>query len=41
MVWIISAVIVFMVILLYGCVVSGAEADRNIKEIMKKSRRKE
>ncbi len=41
MIWIVSFVAVFIVILLYSCVVAGAKADRDLKEIMKKSQRKD
>lgn len=41
MIWIVTLVIIFVVILLYSCVVTGARADRIIKEIMKKSQRKD
>jgi hypothetical protein len=41
MIWIVASAVIFVVILLYSCVAAGAEADRNLKEIMKKSQRKD
>lgn len=38
--WILSAVIVFVIFLLYACVTAGAKADRDMKEIMKNIRKK-
>ena len=42
MIWIVSAGIVLVIAFtLYSCVVAGAKADRNMKEIMKNVRKRE
>lgn len=42
MVWIVFGVIfVFITVILYSCVIAGARADKNIKDIMKNVHRKE